>query len=269
MKNGGRSYFTNCFVNGTVDYIFGNGTAFFNSCTLNCAGNIGTSCTVTAANTSPQTAVDTVFSNCTITGNPTPTSEGGNAGYQSGIPAGNAYLGRAWQYTTSNASVTFINTKMSTVVNAARLGTVETNEKPTKTNPRFSEYNSMNSSGGTLSVSGRVSWSNQLVNSGNSNKLLDASNYTTANVFGPSRSGARRTPPRSRWVEPGTRRLRFPRLKGLVAWFVDIHIPLAFFCLSATGGRAKGARGLFLRDNPPHVGHFSAIVAQVILASMA
>ncbi|MGC8540014.1 MAG: pectinesterase family protein [Phycisphaerae bacterium] len=182
----GRSYFQNCFVNGTVDYVFGNGTAVFQNSTLNSAGNAGGgACVVTAANTAPTTAVGFVFLNSTLTGNPTPTSEGGNIAYQSGVASGNAYLGRAWQYQTSNASVTYINTKMGSVVNSQGWALFDSNEVPTNLNPRFSEYNSMDANGNPLDVSSRVSWSNQLVLSGSSNPLADASNYTLGNIFGP------------------------------------------------------------------------------------
>lgn len=43
----------------------------------------------------------------------------------------------------------------------------------------------MTSSGVALDTSQRVAWSSQLVNSGNANPLLDASNYTLSNIFGP------------------------------------------------------------------------------------
>lgn len=182
----GRSYFNNCFINGTVDYVFGNGTAVFQNSTLNSAGNGGGgACVVTAANTAPTTAVGFVFLHSTLTGNPTPTSEGGNTGYQAGVPDGNAYLGRAWQYQTSNASVTYIDTKMGPVVNSQGWTLFDSNEIPTNSSPRFSEFNSMDLAGTLLNVSSRVPWSNQLSLAGDSNPLKDASNYTLSNVFGP------------------------------------------------------------------------------------
>ncbi len=182
----GRSYFNHCFINGTVDYVFGNGTAVFQNSTLNSAGNSGGgACVVTAANTAPTTAVGFVFLNSSLTGNPTPLSEGGNPAYQSGVPSGNAYLGRAWQYQTSNASVTYINTKMGAVINGQGWTLFDSNEVPTKQNPRFSEFNSMDLSGNPLNISTRVTWSNQLLSTGSSNPLADASNYTLSHIFGP------------------------------------------------------------------------------------
>ena len=182
----GRSYFQNCFINGTVDYVFGNGTAVFQNSTLNSAGNGGGGASVvTAANTAPTTAVGFVFLNSSLTGNPTPTSEGGNPGYQSGVPNGNAFLGRAWQYQTSNASVTYINTKMGPVVNSQGWIPFDSNETPGNQSPRFSEYNSMDTTGAPLNVSSRVPWSNQLSWAGNANPLSDAANYSLSNIFGP------------------------------------------------------------------------------------
>ncbi len=182
----GRSYFRNCFINGTVDYVFGNGTAVFQNSTLNSAGNGGGGASVvTAANTAPTTAVGFVFLNSALTGNPTPLSEGGNPAYQSGVPNGNAFLGRAWQYQTSNASVTYINTKMGPVVNSQGWIPFDSNETPSNQSPRFSEYNSMDANGAPLSVSSRVPWSNQLSWAGKANPLANAANYTLNNIFGP------------------------------------------------------------------------------------
>ena len=181
LKNG-RSYFQNCYVTGTVDYIFGNGTAVFQNSTMSSSAPG----TVTAANTNPTTGVGFVFMNSSVTSSVVPASQGGDPNDQSGVPAGSAYLGRPWDYASgSNSSVTFINTRMASVINPAGWTPWDANEVPSKTDPRYSEYGSMTSSGVALDTSQRVAWSSQLVNSGNANPLLDASNYTLSNIFGP------------------------------------------------------------------------------------
>jgi pectinesterase len=181
LKNG-RSYFQNCYITGTVDYIFGNGTAVFQNSVISSSAPG----TVTAANTNPTTGVGLVFSDSTITSNVVPVSQGGDPGDQSGVPAGSTYLGRPWDYASgSNSSVTYIDTRMGTVVNPAGWTPWDSSEVPGKTDPRYSEFGSMDSNGNALSVSSRVAWSNQLVTSGDANPLLDASNYTLGNIFGP------------------------------------------------------------------------------------
>lgn len=181
LKNG-RSYFQNCYITGTVDYIFGNGTAVFQNSTIN-SSEPGT---VTAANTNATTAVGFVFRDSTITSNVVPTSQGGDPNDQAGVPVGSAYLGRPWDYASgSDSSVTFISTKMGPVINPAGWTPWDAGETPSKTNPRYSEYADMTSSGAELDTSQRVGWSNELENSGNQNPLLDAQNYTLANILGP------------------------------------------------------------------------------------
>lgn len=180
LKNG-RSYFQNCYVTGTVDYIFGNGTAVFQNSTINSSAPG----TVTAANTNTTTAVGFVFRDSTITSNVVPTSQGGVPNDQTGVPAGSVFLGRPWDYASSNSSVTFLNTRMGSVINPAGWTPWDANEIPSKGNPRYSEYNSQTSRGAELSVSQRVPWSSQLVQSGSSDALLNAENYTLSNIFGP------------------------------------------------------------------------------------
>lgn len=71
LKNG-RSYFQNCYVTGTVDYIFGNGTAVFQNSTMSSSAPG----TVTAANTNPTTGVGFVFMNSSVTSSVVPASQG-------------------------------------------------------------------------------------------------------------------------------------------------------------------------------------------------
>ncbi|WP_461533293.1 pectinesterase family protein [Sinomicrobium sp.] len=59
-----RQYYKNCYIEGTVDFIFGSSTAVFESCVINCKGKGY----VTAASTPELAEYGMVFLNCRITG---------------------------------------------------------------------------------------------------------------------------------------------------------------------------------------------------------
>lgn len=90
LLNRGRQYFEGCTIIGTVDFIFGGATAWFERCTLNCLRDGY----ITAASTPAEVPFGFVFSNCTIT---------------AASPGIKVYLGRPWR---PFASTTFINTRM-------------------------------------------------------------------------------------------------------------------------------------------------------------
>src|SRR3954466_12558914 len=58
-----RQYFTDCYIEGTTDFIFGPSTALFENCTIHCKTNSF----ITAANTPQGKAFGFVFRNCNIT----------------------------------------------------------------------------------------------------------------------------------------------------------------------------------------------------------
>ena len=74
----GRHYFRDCYIQGSIDFIFGNGQSWYQTCTLNSIAQ-GTSGSFTAQNrmTAGQTS-GYVFYRCTLQG------------------TGQIYLGRAW-----------------------------------------------------------------------------------------------------------------------------------------------------------------------------
>ena len=135
--SGGRHYFEDCYIEGEVDYIFGDATAFFERCELHCAGKCRF---ITAASTPREKPIGFVFSNCKITAK-TPEK-------------GRTHLGRTWG---PHASVTFLNTEMSEVISPKgwdNWANIE-NEKTA----RFAEYKSK---GPGAAVKERVPWSRQL-----------------------------------------------------------------------------------------------------------
>ena len=73
-----RQYYKNCYIEGTVDFIFGWSTAVFDSCTIFCKDHGY----ITAPSTNENTRFGFVFLNCKITGN---------------APEASFYLGRPWR----------------------------------------------------------------------------------------------------------------------------------------------------------------------------
>lgn len=81
----GRVYMKNCYIEGSVDFIFGRDVVVFDKCTINVNRNGGT---LTAASTDATTLFGYVFLNCKITAN--------EIGFD-GNPITNFVLGRPWQ----------------------------------------------------------------------------------------------------------------------------------------------------------------------------
>lgn len=70
--NGNRVYFENCFIEGTVDFIYGNGTAVFESCTINIPYHGGH---VTAGSHDLSIEYGFLFKDCSLTRTPTTPSD--------------------------------------------------------------------------------------------------------------------------------------------------------------------------------------------------
>lgn len=118
--NSGRVYNKNCLIAGTVDFIFGSGTALFDSCEIRERRNTGT---LTAAATNANLAFGYVFKDCKITND--------SIGYD-----GNAittfYFGRPWQ---NFPQTVFINCYEPSTINSD--GWLSWNVTPTV----YAEYN--------------------------------------------------------------------------------------------------------------------------------
>ncbi len=112
-----RDLFDNCYIEGTVDFIFGAATALFRNCHLH-AKRDGY---LTAASTPKENKVGYVFDKCKVTADP---------------EAKNVYLGRPWR---PYASTHFINCELPENINPKgwhNWGNAE-NEKTA----RYGEYN--------------------------------------------------------------------------------------------------------------------------------
>jgi pectin methylesterase-like acyl-CoA thioesterase len=90
----GRVYMKNCFIEGTVDFIFGRDIVLFDSCTINIKRDKGT---LTAASTMADSKFGYVFKDCKL------TTDG--VGFD-GSPIEKFYLGRPW---SDSPQTVFIN----------------------------------------------------------------------------------------------------------------------------------------------------------------
>jgi len=160
---GRRSYMEDCDISGTVDYIYGDGTVFFQNCNLYC-NDRSTADVITAANTQADTKYGFVFQNCTID-----CAES---------QVGKFNLGRPWN---DSPSVTWLNTtfkQQGSTTGYARMtvGLVL----------RFHEWGSMDADGNVLDLSGRSLKTCRGASSSDT-YLIDetaAAEYTVANVLG-------------------------------------------------------------------------------------
>jgi pectinesterase len=132
LINRGRQYFENCYICGTVDFIFGAATAWFEKCEIHELRDGY----LTAASTPVDVPFGYVFDRCKITGEP-------------GVKT---FLGRPWR---QFASVTYLNCEMSDVVRAEGWNDWK---KPHET-IRYAEFNS---TGAGANPASRADFSKQL-----------------------------------------------------------------------------------------------------------
>jgi pectinesterase len=145
----GRDYFTNCCIEGRVDFIYGSATAVFDHCEIR-SKNGGH---ITAASTPQDRPYGMVFLNCKLTGDPKPwyTPEG--------MPANTnqpplADLGRPWR---PYASVIYLDCEMGAHIKPE--GWNNWSNPANELTARFAEYNS---SGPGANAGKRLKWSRQL-----------------------------------------------------------------------------------------------------------
>lgn len=147
-----RQYYKDCYIEGTVDFIFGWSTAVFENCEIFCKGNSGY---VTAASTNPEKRFGLVFLNCTITGD---------------APEHSFYLGRPWrQY----AQTVFINCYLDKQIKPE--GWHNWNKKYAERTAYYAEYK--NTGPGATEPKKRVPWSYQLI-------YDESKEYSPDNIFG-------------------------------------------------------------------------------------
>ncbi|RAW00044.1 pectinesterase family protein [Pseudochryseolinea flava] len=146
-----RQYYKNCYIEGTVDFIFGWSTAFFDNCTIFCKK----SGYVTAASTLEGQPFGLVFLNCKITGD---------------APESTFYLGRPWR---PFAKTVFINCFLDKQIKPE--GWHNWNKPDAEKTSFYAEYKSH----GPGAKGDRVLWAKQLSDD-------EAAKYTVENVLGGS-----------------------------------------------------------------------------------
>lgn len=143
-----RQYYEDCYIEGTVDYIFGWATAVFNNCEMHNLGNGY----VTAASTPEGQKYGYVFVNCKITGDGVATH----------------FLGRPWR---PYANVVYINCSMDKSIKPE--GWNNWGKTDNEKTAYYAEYKSY---GDGANKSKRAKWSHQLdskqVEEFNINKVL-------------------------------------------------------------------------------------------------
>lgn len=143
-----RMFFTNCYLEGTTDFIFGEATALFEDCIIHCKANSY----ITAASTPEGKSFGFVFRNCKITA-------------ASGVDK--VFLGRPWR---SYAKVAYLNCEMGSFISPEGWNNWSKPE-----NEKTAEFSEFSNSGSETSK--RVVWSHQL-------KDQEASAYTPENILG-------------------------------------------------------------------------------------
>ena len=160
-----RVYHKNCKITGSVDFIFGNGTAVFDSCQIVVNRNGGV---LTAAGTGANLLYGLVFRKCTISSDPIGFDE---------LPVNSFYLGRPWQ---NNPRTVFLLCYEPSTLAAG--GNTLMNSDPTAAvnqNTLYAEYlcfgPGFNPSGRTT-IAGNPNYGRQLTQT-------ESDYYTLANIF--------------------------------------------------------------------------------------
>jgi pectinesterase len=144
-----RQYYNHCYIEGTVDFIFGSSTAVFDSCTI--YGKRGGY--YTAASTPENKKYGYVFLHCNITGD---------------APAESFYLGRPWR---PFAKTVFIYCDIDKQVRPEGW-----NNWSNAANERTTYYAEYKNTGAGSATAKRVSWSHQLTHE-------EARDYTLTNIL--------------------------------------------------------------------------------------
>lgn len=130
-----RQYYYKCYIEGTVDFIFGASTAVFDDCEIFCKkGGY-----VTASSSPDTTKYGYVFINSKITGD---------------APANSFYLGRPWR---PYAKTVFINCNLGNMIRAEGW-----NNWGKESNEKTAFYAEYKNTGAGANTSARVTWSHQL-----------------------------------------------------------------------------------------------------------
>ncbi len=144
-----RQYYKNCYIEGTVDFIFGSSIAVFENCIVHCKGKGY----ITAASTLQWRPFGYVFKNCRITGE----------------ADGTHFLGRPWR---PFSRVAFLYCDLGSVIR--KEGWDNWRNPANEKTAYYAEYRN---TGEGSDLSERVSWAKQLTDE-------QAADYTLEKIFG-------------------------------------------------------------------------------------
>jgi len=147
-----RQYFTDCYIEGTTDFIFGDATVLFEGCTVCNKSNSY----ATAASTTKGKQFGYVFLKCKMI-----AKEGVN----------HAFLGRPWR---DYAKVVYLNCEIGAHI--APEGWA--NWDKTSTRDKTAYYAEFGNTGPGANTDKRIAWSHQLTTN-------EAEKYTAANILAP------------------------------------------------------------------------------------
>ncbi|ELZ27513.1 Pectinesterase [Halosimplex carlsbadense 2-9-1] len=147
---GARQYFSECYVEGTTDFLFGGATAFFEDCEIHSKADSY----VTAASTPEREPFGYVFEDCTLTADP-------------GVSE--VYLGRPWR---DHAHVAVLRSQLGEHVHPA--GWHNWDRPDTERTATYVEYD--NEGPGARDGDERVDWASELA-------AAEAEAYAKANVL--------------------------------------------------------------------------------------
>ncbi len=145
-----RQYYSNCYISGTTDFIFGAATAVFEGCELHSKRNSY----ITAASTPEGNQFGYVFRNCNLTA-------------KEGVTK--VYLGRPWR---AYANVVFLNCEMGAHI--VPEGWHNWGKPEREKTAFYAEYNS---TGAGANPANRVAWSHQL-------RKKEAKEYAYKKIYG-------------------------------------------------------------------------------------
>jgi pectin methylesterase-like acyl-CoA thioesterase len=120
----GRQYYTDCYIEGHVDFIFGDAKAVFENCEIRSIAHPAGGYLTAQSNTRPGQDAGYVFNHCKITA---------DAG------AGDVYLGRPWR---DYSTVIFMNTDIEAPIMAAGWSDWKDAPKPRLPMATYAEFNS-------------------------------------------------------------------------------------------------------------------------------
>lgn len=121
-----RQYYTDCYIEGHVDFIFGDAKAVFENCEIRAIPHVEGGYLTAQSNTVPNQDGGYVFNHCKLTADP-------------GVANGSYYLGRPWR---DYSTVIFLNTTIGAHINPEGWSTWKGSPTERLKTSTYAEFNS-------------------------------------------------------------------------------------------------------------------------------